>query len=343
MEKNDLEIILKEKNVAQENAAQLIKAFGAPFTEAGVILKNYKKIVVTDETQTDLMQKAREQRLALKRIRTGVETKRKELKADYLAVTNAIDGVARYIRQEIEPAEEYLELQERYAIVKQQERAATIKQERTEKLMQYTDTVSVYNLDEMTDDEFTAVLATLKAQHEAELKRVADEQAAAAKAEQERIAEEKRVREENERLKKEAAERDAAAAKEREAEAKRQAAIEAEREKERAAAQAKLDEERQKREELERQQREKDEAAAKEKAAAEAAAAKAAEEQKAAELAEMLAPDKEKLLTFGKALEMIRKEKLPAVKTKQAQDVVNLIDEMLVKMQGVIQDKASKL
>lgn len=343
MEKNDLEIILKEKNVAQENAAQLIKAFGAPFTEAGVILKNYKKIVVTDETQTDLMQKAREQRLALKRIRTGVETKRKELKADYLAVTNAIDGVARYIRQEIEPAEEYLELQERYAIVKQQERAATIKQERTEKLMQYTDTVSVYNLDEMTDDEFTAVLATLKAQHEAELKRVADEQAAAAKAEQERIAEEKRVREENERLKKEAAERDAAAAKEREAEAKRQAAIEAEREKERAAAQAKLDEERQKREELERQQREKDEAAAKEKAAAEAAAAKAAEEQKAAELAEMLAPDKEKLLTFGKALEMIRKEKLLAVKTKQAQDVVNLIDEMLVKMQGVIQDKASKL
>lgn len=343
MANNELQVILDSKHVDKENAQQLIKAFGAPFTEAGKIISNHKKLVVTDESQTDLMKQARSQRLELRKIRVGVENKRKELKADYLTVTQAIDGVARYIKQEIEPVEEYLELQERYAEIKQAERHAKLKQERTEKLMAYTDTVSVYNLDEMTADEFKAVLATLKAQFEAKQKQAADELAAAEKAEKERIAEDKRVREENERLRKEAAAREAAAAKEREAEAKRQAAIDAELEKERAAAQAAINAEREKREEMERQQRERDAAAAKEKADREAAEAKAKADADAKALEELLAPDKQKLITFSNAIETIRVEKLPAVKSKQAQDVVNLIDEMLQKMNAVIKTKCKEL
>jgi len=325
MEDNQLQVILKEQNVIGENAKILIEAFGAPFTEAGDILRTYKDIKVTDESQTKEMSEAKEKRLILKRIRTGVESKRKELKEDSLRTGKAIDSVARYIKENIEPAEEYLELQEKFAEIKKAERASKIKSERIEKLMQYTDDISMYNIDNIEDETFEFLLNKVKKEYE---DRIAAEKAESERIEKERLekeAEDKRIREENEKLRKEAEEREKAIELERKIEAEKQAKIEEERQKELAAERAKL-------QAIEDEKRSEEERLAKEKADAEESERKA-----------LLAPDKEKLITFSKALEVIRKEKLPAVKTKQAQDVVNLIDEMLIKMQTIINEKASDL
>lgn len=340
---NSLQKIISEQNIAKENANQLIEAFGAPFEEAGLIISSYKNIVVTEESQTDLMKEAREKRLILKKVRTGVENKRKELKADYLVVTNAIDGIARYIKSEIEPAEDYLELQEKFAEIKQAERASKIKQERTEKLMQYTDNVAAYNLDTMVDETFDKLLSELKSVYE---KRIADEKAESerlAKEQLAREAEQARIIEENNKLRKEAEAKEIEREIERKTEAEKQAKVEAEREAERKAAQAKLDEERAKIEKIEQEQREKLEAERQAQLAKEKAEKDAIKANEEKQMKELLAPDKDKLINFSKALEIIRTEKLPAVKTKQAQDVVNLIDEMLTKMQIIINDKAKEL
>ena len=62
----ELQKIVDQSNIAGDNGKALIEAFGAPFEEAGQILSNYQDIVVTDESQTDVMKLARENRLTLK-------------------------------------------------------------------------------------------------------------------------------------------------------------------------------------------------------------------------------------------------------------------------------------
>ncbi len=213
---NQLQTIVDSHSIAKENANQLIEAFGAPFTEAGEILASYREIVVTEESQTDLMKEAREKRLSLKKVRTTVENKRKELKEDSLRTSKAIDGVAKYIKDTIQPAEEYLEQQEKFAELRETERQIKLKQERVGKLTPYCENPYQFNLDNMSDEHFDKLLDEQKKAHELKVA-----QAEAYEREQERIrlekeAEDKRIREENEVLRKQAEAREAEIAKERE-------------------------------------------------------------------------------------------------------------------------------
>lgn len=363
---NQLQVILKEQHIDEEQGQELVKAFGGPFNEAAEILANYKDIKVTDVDDTDGMKAAREKRLALKKARTTVENKRKELKEGIVKQGRAIDMIARYVKDTIAPAEEYLQLQEDYAKLeaKRQHEAKITK--RLEQLamreltpLQYEQ----YDYEGMTDEQFTALLADideaarLKAE---EAKRLEAERAAEAKAERKRQeAKEK----EHERFKQltalglrwdgeqftkddinvhwvevralddakfdelvaelrtEIERRDAEAAK---AQAEADKKLEDER---KAAAEAKA-----KADLLERAKREREEQEAKEKREAEEA-----------ERAALLAPDKTKLIAFAEALELIRATKLPAMKTKQAQDIVNDIDADLTQLKASIVSRANKL
>lgn len=319
---NKLQVILDEQGIDKSDVAKLVKAFGGPFEEAGIILDTYKEIEVTAEDDAEGMAKAREQRLVLKKARTTIENKRKELKADIIKQGRAIDSVAKLVKEEIEPAEKYLETQEKFAELAAAKRAAELKAERIEKLMQYTDDVSVYSLDNMTVEQFDNLFNSLKSQYEAEQKRIADEKK---QAEEARIAEEKRIAEqakENERLRAEAKAREEAEAKaeaERKAEqAKKDAEIQAEQDRIRKEAEAKIAKEREAKEALEAEKRQREAEAARVKAEAEEAERQA-----------LLAPDKEKLVNFANAIEVIRTSKLPAVKSNEAQKIVNQIDEKL--------------
>lgn len=299
----DLQQVLAEQRIGETSAAALLEAFGAPFEEAGAILAEYQSITVTDENDTETMKLAREKRLALRKTRITVENKRKELKEESLRTGQAIDRVARFVKDTITPAEEHLQLQEDYAKIKQAERAAALKAERIEKLTPYTDDVSVYNLDGLTEAQFDDLLAKTKADHQAHLdaQRLAEE-AAKAHAEAQRLEQEK-IRLENEWLRREQAQQEAA-----------------------------LREERDKRHALERADAERRAQAEQERADAEEAHRRAA-----------LAPDREKIMSFSNALEVVRREKLPAVESDQAKAVVALIDQMLLKMQNVIGEKAAQL
>ena len=340
------EVLVEKFNklgITNDESSSLMLSFGAPLVEVGEILDTYKNIVVTDETQIDLMKEAKEKRLLLKKIRTGVENTRKSLKDEFNRKGNAIQAVANYIKENIEPAEKYLELQEKFAEIKKAERAIKVKQERTEKLMQYTDNISMYAIDNIDDETFETLLAKIKKEYDDKIAAEKAEAERLAKEEAERKAEQERIISENAKLRKEAEQKEIELAAERKKEADKQAKIEAERQKELAEERAKVEAERAKIAAIEAEQRRKDEVIAKEKADKEAAEAKAIAEAKQAEMNALLAPDKDKLLNFSKCLETIRTEKLPAVKTKQAQDVVNLIDEMFIKMCGIIETKAKEL
>lgn len=213
---NEIQKFVDEQQIAEANANALIEAFGAPFTEAGKILRSYKKIKVTEEDQTDLMKKAKSQRLTLKKIRTGVENRRKELKEDSLKTGRAIDAVARYIRDQIEPAEKYLEDQEKYAERMEAERRSKLISERSERLRPYVDSLAHYQLDTYTEEGFEKLFNELKAAHELRLAQEKAYEEQQAKEAAEREAENQRIREDNEKLRKQAEAREAEIARERE-------------------------------------------------------------------------------------------------------------------------------
>lgn len=427
---NQLQVILKEQGVEAAQAKELVEAFGGPFEEAGVILATYKDIKVTDVSDTKGMKKARDARLALKAARTTVERNRKQLKENINKTGRAIDSVARFVKEAIAPAEEYLQLQEDYAKIAAEKAAEAKHAERVEKLSQFVDDVSVYSLRDMDDETFTKLLAQAKADREAAIEADKKAEAERIKAEEAQKAEQAKRDKDAQRTRtlttlgffegdggnmfkgsfdtgkkldelleledkpfdklvddaiKEADKLAAAEAEKRKAEQAQQERIrtrinhitslgavfdndeyrishegegvvvtmaEIERDTDEvwakavamvkavadkiAAAQTKADEEakaaKEKADRLEREQRERDEADAKAKADADEQARQ-----------ELLAPDKTKLLSLADGLDMVRTQKLPAVKTKAAQDVVNVVDGDLKTLIDKVRAYANKL
>lgn len=328
-----LEVIIKEQEVSKSDAQRLAEAFGAPFTEAGEVLATYQELKVKDELDLATMAKAREARLILKKARTTVENNRKELKSDIVKQGKAIDVIARTVKEMIEPAEKYLETQEKYAELKAAARQAEIKAKRVEQLSQYVDDISIFNLDEMTDERFEVVLESAKSQKEAEIALEKKREEERLEAERKEREEQERIRLENEKLRKEAEEREKREKAEREKrekeEAKRLEAERKERERIQAEADAKLAAERAERERLEAEKR------AREQAEKEAREAKEAEE-----AAARSAGDAEKLARFGGAIEVIRREKMPVMTSPEYRAIVDKIDGHLKAIQELCNDPA---
>ena len=189
---NELTVILNEQGVSPESQKTLVEAFGGPFLEVGEILADYQNIKVTDVTQIKEMSEAREKRLALKNARTTVERKRKELKEESLKTGRAIDAVARFVKEQIEPAEKYLEEQEKFKELREKAQAAERLAARTEAIAKFTDP-SLYNLADMPEESFQELLIKLD-------REAAEKLEAERKAEEERIAAQKAERERQEKI-----------------------------------------------------------------------------------------------------------------------------------------------
>jgi hypothetical protein len=160
-------------------------------------------IVVTDESQIELMQQAREGRLILKAKRIEIEKTRKSLKEQSLNEGRLIDGIAKTLTLIVEPAEKHLELQERFVEIQEQNRKAELKAERYKLMLPYADILDpdTLQLDIITEEAFNGVLKyaknTLEAKIETErLAKIEQEQKAKAEAD-----EKENLRLENEKLK----------------------------------------------------------------------------------------------------------------------------------------------
>lgn len=144
--------------------AELVLVVTSKFKEYEDIATEWNKkayeIEVTDESQVELMQQAREGRLLLKAKRIEIEKTRKRLKDQSLAEGRFIDSLAKRLFAIIEPAEGYLEIQEKYAETKEQLRKAKLKAERLELLNPYLQFVDLdaFDLSTMSEVAFTTIL-----------------------------------------------------------------------------------------------------------------------------------------------------------------------------------------
>jgi hypothetical protein len=270
-------------------AGDLLAAY-APFAIAGAEIK--KQIAAAGAVTPAL---AREMRLAMVKVRTASDKKRKELKADSLLRGKAIDGMHAMIELGATDVERAMEDIEQAAARAEAERVTKLRAERLALLHPYVADPAFYPVEQMTDASFAELVESSKLAHQArERARIEAERVAAEKAEAERKAAEEAAAARLESAKAEAAanakreaERAAAdaiaAAARREAEAQF-AAEKAKADAERAAARAKRDAEDAEARRAEEVERAKKAAAeqAKRIQQMEAAAARAAEEQERA-------------------------------------------------------------
>lgn len=294
---------------------------------------------------------ARELRLKTVKIRTGAEKLKEDRKKTYLLRGNLEQAAYNLIAASCKLTEETFFNVEKAREIAERKRQESLRREREEKLSPYTESVSIYPLGLMSEDEFSTLYIALRSAHDEKIE-------AEKKAEAERIAKEKaeaeereRIRQENERLKKEAEERERKAEIEREKQAKiladEKAKAEAERqrqeeilrkEREKAEAERKALEEKARKE---REEKERLEAEMRAKAEAEKKAKEEEEKRKAAaEKKARLAPDKDKLTALADTIKVIQ---LPEVKSLEAQAVIADVKALLNKVANFIIEKSEKL
>jgi|694.fasta_scaffold04820_15 hypothetical protein len=175
-------------------------------------------ILVTDESQIDLIKQAKEGRLILKAKRIEIEKTRKLLKEQSLNEGRLIDSIAKSLTALVEPAEKHLMIQESFIEIQEQNRKAELKAERYKLMLPYADILDpdTLQLDIITEEAFNGILKYAKSSLEAkiEFERLAKiEQEQKAKAEAE---EKENLRLENEKLRQEAIQRQKDADKQKE-------------------------------------------------------------------------------------------------------------------------------
>jgi len=184
-DQNQLMEIVEQSGLEKTKADYILENFTKYFSVAAEWEKRAKEIIVTDESQKEVMAMARIGRLALREKRITLEKERKKLKEQALREGKAIDGIANVLKALIVPIEEYLDKQEHFVEYKKAE------EER---------------------------LAKIEAEKKAEEERIAKEKAEAEERERIRIENERLKKEAEEKEKQMKAEREEAEKKQREIE-----------------------------------------------------------------------------------------------------------------------------
>jgi len=184
-DKNELVVIVEEQGLEITQSEHILNNFTEFFKRAKEWELEARSLTVSDVSEVDKMTKAREVRLSLRDIRLEAEKTRKSLKEKALREGKAIDGVANVIKALIEPLEEHLEAQEKFAenIKKQEEERK--QRERTELVSSLGGDPYMYNIKDMSDEIFGKLVENLKKQKE-------DKEKEEKEAEERRIENEKK-------------------------------------------------------------------------------------------------------------------------------------------------------
>ena len=163
---NELELVVNENKLPITQAEFLFNNFKSIFETAKELELKAREIVVTDISQTELMDDARKLRIQVKNLRCDANNKRIELKEESLRTGKAIQGMFNVIEVLTKNIEGHLEKQEKFKEIEEMK----VKQERLEKrqkqLTAFVEDVTQYNLLEMSEAGFEELLQSSKIAHE---------------------------------------------------------------------------------------------------------------------------------------------------------------------------------
>jgi hypothetical protein len=209
-EKSQVGLAITKAGITGDRA-KLLRDMFLPFEiQATELADKAYALVVTDESQTDLMKQGKEGRETMRKIRLDIERRHKEGKADALKEGQLYDLIKRVLLSLVTPLEEHYGKQEKFAEVQQEKRRQESYSERLIALSAYmpAEQAKTLPLGDLSPEAFEITLEGAKSMVE-KRKREEEEAARIRDEEQKRQREEQdRIRAENERLRNEQAERD---------------------------------------------------------------------------------------------------------------------------------------
>jgi hypothetical protein len=332
-EENKLALVLTENKLDPVETQEEQKVFSPFFDQVEKLKKVCTSIVITDVSQVEEMEKAREYRLQLKKLRCKAEEEKGRLKEVPLRKCQAIDALARYLKSEIVPLEDHLKQQEDYVVKKEEERLDAVEAKRKAELDEVEADYQFIDIRKLPEENYQVYLKNAKETYELKQEKVKKEAEEAEKKAKEEEKAREEIRKENERLKSEADKKDKAL------EAERKKAQEA-KDKAQAEADKKIAAEKAKADELAAQLKAKNDEDERKRKADEAKL-KADEEAKVkAEKEAALAPDRKKLELLAVAVTQLQ---MPEVKSPEAKKIVAAVVELLNRTSNYIKEKTINL
>lgn len=161
-------------------ASSIMSAFNEKVTERDILLAN-SVTILSKEITPELSKEARELRLKLVPIRTGIDKIHKVEKDFYLQAGKFVDAIKNKLQQPIIQREEQLKSIEEHYDRLEKERLENLQRERADLLRPYSDKADELDLVSMDQEVFEAFLSARKATFEAEQKRLAEEEEQALK------------------------------------------------------------------------------------------------------------------------------------------------------------------
>lgn len=157
-----------EFGIDVKQAEQVSNSFAPKIAEIDGYQNVYSGIIQS-ELNKETMQQARELRLKLVKVRTGIAAIHKTEKAFYLAAGRFVDALKNKLTEPVEQMEEkLLEIEETEKRL-EAERIAKLKSEREAELSQYCENVALFPLGEMTEEAYQQLLNGQKLAHEAKV------------------------------------------------------------------------------------------------------------------------------------------------------------------------------
>lgn len=228
----------KEYGLEVEQVSTIEQAFLPKIQEREALVAIYDQLIASELTP-ELCKQAKEVRLRLVKVRTGISDIHKTQKAFFLAAGRFVDAWKNKETLPVEQMEEKLSEIENYYVNIEKARIEKLQIERLEMVSKYTN-FPAQNLGAMEEEVFNSYLTGCKVAYEAKIEA---ERLEAERLEAEKLAEierQKAIEEENSRLKAEAEAKEKQLQEEKaKAEAERKA-IEEQARKEREEAEAKL-------------------------------------------------------------------------------------------------------
>ena len=215
---NIVKVDPKEYGLDEVQVVTIEQAFAPKIAERDGLVKFYEQVITKELTQ-DVCNEAKQIRLKLIKVRTGIADIHKTQKAYFLAAGRFVDAWKNKETLPIEQMESNLEKIEKHFILIEQERIAKLETERRNLLLQFGEFVPA-SLGLMDQSVFEAYYKSQKQAYELRIQ--AEKQAEIDRIEREKAeaAERERIRLENEQLKIEAEKREKAIVAEREKQAK---------------------------------------------------------------------------------------------------------------------------
>ncbi len=126
--------VATDKDLDKETALGMVEEFRSMVSIDNDVAEKALSIVVTDETQIDVMARARVMRLDLREQRIAVEHHRTEKGEYHLRRTQVINGMANVLKELFVPLETHLGEQENFAKIQEEKREAA-RREAADKLL----------------------------------------------------------------------------------------------------------------------------------------------------------------------------------------------------------------